>query len=41
VRAGKVAWKPAIDATRLAKGGQVLAGIVVVCATLVLLRRTR
>ena len=41
VRAGKVTWKPAIDATRLAKGGQVLAGIVVVCATLVLLRRTR
>lgn len=41
IRDGKVSWKPAVDAGRLAKGGQVLAGIVVVCVTLVLLRRSR
>jgi uncharacterized spore protein YtfJ len=41
VRDGQVTWKPAVDANRLAKGGQVLAGIFVVCLTLVLLRRSR
>lgn len=41
VRDGQVTWRPAIDATRLAKGGQVLAGLVVICLTLVLLRRAR
>ncbi len=40
VRDGEVVWKPAVDASRLAKGGQVLAGIIAVCATLVLLRRS-
>ena len=39
VRGSNVVWKPAIDVTRLARGGQVLGGIVVVCATLVLRRR--
>jgi uncharacterized spore protein YtfJ len=39
VRDGHVAWRPAVDATQLAKGGQVLAGIVAVCITLLLLRR--
>jgi uncharacterized spore protein YtfJ len=39
VRDGAVNWKPAIDASRLAKGGQVLMGIIAVCTTLVLLRR--
>jgi uncharacterized spore protein YtfJ len=41
VRDGNVEWKPAVDVARLAKGGQVLAGIVVVCVTLVLLKRRR
>lgn len=34
-----VEWKPAVDMNRLAKGGQVLAGIFAVCVTLILLRR--
>ena len=41
VRGGNVEWKPAVDVNRLAKGGQVLAGIIAVCATLVLLSRAR
>lgn len=41
VRDGQVAWRPAVDATRLARGGQLLGGIIVVCLTLVLLRRSR
>jgi len=39
VRNGEVVWKPAVDVNRLARGGQILAGIIAVCATLVLLRR--
>ena len=39
VRNGEVVWKPAIDVTRLAKGGQMLAAIVTVCATLIILAR--
>ncbi|MEZ5406843.1 MAG: hypothetical protein R2761_02395 [Acidimicrobiales bacterium] len=34
-----ITGKPAIDIDRLARGAQVLAGIVAVCATLVALRR--
>ena len=41
VRKTGVEWKPATDVNRIAKGGQVLAGIVAVCVTLVLLRRSR
>jgi uncharacterized spore protein YtfJ len=41
VRGGDVAWKPAIDVTLLARRGQVLAGIVAVCVTLVMRRRAR
>ncbi len=40
IRDGEVAWKPVVDATRLARGGQVLAGIIVVCLTLVVIRRS-
>lgn len=36
-----VDWKPAVDVTRLARGGQVLGGIMAVCATLVYLVRQR
>jgi uncharacterized spore protein YtfJ len=39
VRDGSVVWKPTVDVNRLLKGGQVLAGIIAVCATLVLLVR--
>jgi uncharacterized spore protein YtfJ len=39
VRDGDVVWKPAIDVTRLAKGGQALAGLVAVCITLIAIAR--
>jgi hypothetical protein len=38
---GDVDWKPTIDITRLARGGQLLAGIITVCITLVAMRRSR
>lgn len=41
VRDGEVEWKPIVDVSRLAHGGQVLAGIVAVCLALVALRRGR
>jgi uncharacterized spore protein YtfJ len=41
VRDGTVEWKPTIDVGFIVRGGQVLAGIVAVCVTLVLLRRRR
>jgi uncharacterized spore protein YtfJ len=41
VRDGKVEWKPAIDVTSLAKGGQMLGALVIMCLTLVLVRRRR
>jgi uncharacterized spore protein YtfJ len=41
VRDGSVEWKPTIDVTRLARGGQILGGLAIVCVTLVLLRRRR
>ncbi len=39
VRDGEVVWKPAIDVTRLAQGGQMLTAIAAVCVTLVVLAR--
>jgi len=39
VRGERVEWKPTIDVNRIAKGGQVLAGIIAVCVTIVLLVR--
>jgi uncharacterized spore protein YtfJ len=41
VRDGDVVWKPAVDVTRLAKGGQLLAGFIALCITVVVLRRSR
>ena len=41
VRDGSVVWKPAVDVNRLARGGQILGGVAIVCATAVLLRRMR
>ena len=39
VRGGEVIWKPAIDVTRLAKGGQVLVAVMAVCITLIAIAR--
>jgi uncharacterized spore protein YtfJ len=39
VRDGEVVWKPAIDVTRLAKGGQALAALFAVCLTLIVITR--
>ncbi len=39
IRSGHISWKPAIDADRLARGGQLLAAIAMVCGTLIILRR--
>lgn len=41
VRGDRLTWKPAIDVERLARNGQILAGVITLCATLLLLRRTR
>lgn len=41
VRDGNVEWKPTIDVTRIIKGGQVLTGLIVICATRIFLRRRR
>lgn len=41
VHGDRVDWKPSVDVNRVIRGGQVLAGIVVVCVTLVALRRPR
>lgn len=39
VRDGEVVWKPAVDVSRIAERGQVLAGIIAVCVTILLWRR--
>ena len=39
VRDGEAVWKPAVDVTRLAKGGQVLAALLAVCITLIAVAR--
>lgn len=41
VHDGTVEWRPALDVTRLVRGGQILAGIISVCVTLAYLRRHR
>ena len=41
VRGSNVVWKPAVDVNRLARGGQILGGVAIVCATVLLLRRMR
>ena len=41
VRDGVTEWKPAVDVNRAIRGGQVLAGIIAICVTLVLLARRR
>ena len=39
VRDGEVVWKPAVDVTRLAKGGQALAALIALCVTLIAITR--
>ena len=39
VRDGEVVWRPALDVTRLAKGGQALAALLAVCITLIAIAR--
>ena len=39
VKEGTVEWKPAVDVNRIVRGGQIAFAIVVICITLVLLRR--
>jgi uncharacterized spore protein YtfJ len=41
VRDGEAEWRPIVDVNKLAKGGQVLAGIIAVCVTLMVLSRNR
>jgi uncharacterized spore protein YtfJ len=41
VRDGTAVWKPVVDVNRLARGGQIVAGILAVGLTLVLLVRRR
>jgi uncharacterized spore protein YtfJ len=39
VRDGQVNWRPAVDVNRVIRGGQLLAGLIALCVTLVRLRR--
>lgn len=39
VRDGTVEWKPAVDVNRIVRGGQVLAGVIAVCVTILLRKR--
>jgi uncharacterized spore protein YtfJ len=41
IRDGEITWKPTIDITRLARGCQVVTGIIAVCFALVAMRRPR
>ncbi|MCP3988616.1 MAG: sporulation protein [Actinomycetia bacterium] len=41
VRDGKLEWKPALDVTRLARGGQLLGALAILCVTALLWRRSR
>lgn len=40
IRDGNVEWKPSVDVNRIAKGGQILGGVIAVCVALVLWRRS-
>jgi uncharacterized spore protein YtfJ len=41
VRDGKLEWKPAVDVTRLARGGQLLAALMTLCVTVLVWRQSR
>lgn len=41
VRDGQLEWKPSVDVNRIARGGQALAGLLVVCVTIIAALRSR
>lgn len=41
VRAGRLRWRPALDADRLLRGAQIIVGLAITCATVLMLRRSR
>lgn len=40
VRDGSVEWKPSVDVNRVVHGGQILAGIIALCVTAIVWRRS-
>lgn len=40
VRDGTVTWKPSVDVNRVIRGGQILAGIIAICATIIVWRKS-
>ena len=39
IRDGEVDWRPTVDVNQVIRGSQILAGVALLCATVVLLRR--
>lgn len=39
IRDGEVDWRPTVDVNQVIRGSQILAGVALLCATLVILRR--
>lgn len=39
IRDGEVDWRPTVDVNQVIRGSQILAGVVLLCATLLMLRR--
>jgi len=39
IRNGEVDWRPTVDVNQVIRGSQILAGVALLCATLVVLRR--
>ena len=39
IRDGEVDWRPTVDVNQVIRGSQILAGVALLCATLLMLRR--
>jgi uncharacterized spore protein YtfJ len=39
IRDGEVDWRPSVDVNQVIRGSQILAGLALLCATLLMLRR--
>jgi uncharacterized spore protein YtfJ len=39
IRDGEVDWRPTVDVNQVIRGGQILAGVALLCTTLAILRR--
>ncbi len=39
IRDGEVDWRPTVDVNQVIRGSQILAGVALLCTTLVILRR--